>query len=479
MDHRPEDITRHLASYWRSILACAGICAAAALGYSLAATVMYTATATVLVRPTQLFEVRQTDIANPPVEHERKINSLAALFRGEPTIREAVRTVGSDTIKSDTGGLRIFERFWELRRTLDPHGQSGVPREITAESNAVRAATKALHVSVEPKTNLISISFDHRDAHTASHFVNTLITVVRKKISEQAARDGAASFLAEQMKGYNQAYEKSLAKLAEFSRQRSVYGLDDQRKLKLQREGELLAAIQLTNGAILEKKSQAAELSRLLETFFPVTKYPQINELVKLSKDDPAPRNSSSLRTRADLEDTRSPLLLVKVYQETTQSLVKLRSDVAGLGALYNQQAKDIETVRKELGQFARDSATFELMQMEASQARQAAEQYKAFAIKEQVMAEASRFGLSPIFEIVQTALPPQEPSFPKPHVMILFGLVAGIALGLAAAVTRWKRLPIERPISSNGSKRRDTVRHIKRNDPAADAPAPFFASQG
>jgi uncharacterized protein involved in exopolysaccharide biosynthesis len=472
MDHRPEDIAKHLVSYWRTILAFAAFGAAAALGYSLAVPVSYTSTATILVRPTQLFEIRQSENVIPPVEQERKINSLAAILRGEHIIQEAVSTIGSDQFQSEAVGLRFSERFWELRQRLDPDGQNFRPHEMSAESKASRAAANSLHVNVEPKTNLISVSFNHRDPQKAALFVNTLLSAARKRISEQGARDGAASFLADQMKSYNEAYEKSLARLAEFSTRKSVYGLDDQRQIKLQREGELLAASQQTSSAIVERKKQAAELSRLLETSFPVAKYPQMNELLKLGREDGGIRTST--RSRVDLEDTRAPLLLVRVYQDTAQTLVKLHSEVAGLVAQYDQQVKDIEGARQDLGEFARNSATFELMQLEASQARQAAEQYKSFAIKEQVMAEAHRYGLSPMFEIVHAALPPREPSFPKPFLIVVFGLVAGVALGLVTAVTRLKWSPNEKAASSNGSRRRDPLRYIK----ALPTAAPRSASQ-
>jgi len=128
------------------------------------------------------------------------------------------------------------------------------------------------------------------------------------------------------------------------------------------------------------------------------------------------------------------PMLLVRVYQDTIQNLVKTNSEIAGLKAAQDSQRRELVSIDAELTQLSANEAEFERLRLEVTQAKERVEAYAKRAAAQQ-SEEAMHAGKLTNIQVVQPATIPIEASFPKPKIVIALGLISGIILGLAAAL--------------------------------------------
>ena len=158
-------------------------------------------------------------------------------------------------------------------------------------------------------------------------------------------------------------YDRASLELSNFSKSHSTYSVEQQRKLALERRDEITSALAITNGAILEKQSQAAKLQDTLVQLkrhvgFPSRCVPKYN-----------PPPAADADRSADLPSGDSPLLLVRVYQDTAQSLVTLNAGIAGLRALEENQRAALASVDGELASLSSIGAEFDRLKREVDQA--------------------------------------------------------------------------------------------------------------
>ena len=92
-----------------------------------------------------------------------------------------------------------------------------------------------------------------------------------------------------------------------------------------------------TRSSMIEKENQASSTAGQITNLAPIVKNPQIRDLAQSVKKTPS-APSIQICLKPQNASTTQPILLVKVYQEAVQSIVQLKSDVAGLQALETHQ---------------------------------------------------------------------------------------------------------------------------------------------
>lgn len=408
------------------------------------APVSYKSSAMILVKPGQYIESDATTTAAFFARQEQKINSLVEVLRSPEVVSRALDRFGANRLfpqlGSDNGNLPQFAL--KMRETVDGwklgNSLSVLIGRRPPRDEALLLATKAISVSAQPRTDLISVSVTNKDAKVAAGFANTLLDTFRLRTMELYSRSGADEFFTGERKKYDEAFEISSDRLSAFAIANNAYSIDEQRKLTLERRNELQAAAVRTRSSIVEKQNQASATAAQIANLKPIAQYPQVRDLTQ-SIPKKTPKDNGSPLPEIATSASTPPLLLVKVYQETVQSLVQLKSDIAGLDALKAHQQDELTKVDAELQKLAEDEAKFDRLKLEVDQAKAASQQYSTLAAKERMAAEVNEKGLSTI-EVAQPAIAPVRPSFPNPYIILPVGGAAGLLLGFCIPLLRLMR---------------------------------------
>lgn len=404
----------------------------------------YRASAILLVKPGEFIESNTEATLASFARHDQKLNTLVEVLKSPEVVGRSIDKVGIDRLFPNLkSGMTDLPRFAQTMRNvleLWKYGSISSERD-TLHDDAVFKATKLITAVVKPRTDLIVVSFYHADPEVAAEFTNTLLNVFGMRIKELYARTGADKFFHTERKKYDEAFEASSSQLSAFAISNNAYAIEEQRKLTLERRNELLASAVKTRGSIIEKQNQAAETADQITNLKPIAQYPQIRDLARST-----PKTRSSSKTHSSSPEIPSaastpPLLLVKVYQETVQSLVKLKSEIAGLRALEVNQKAELIAIDSDLRKLAEDEAKFDRLKLEVDQARADSKEYSALAAKEHLAAQVAGMGFSTV-EVAQTASIPSVPSFPNPYVLLPVGLSVGLLIGLGLPLLPLLALP-------------------------------------
>jgi polysaccharide biosynthesis transport protein len=403
------------------------------------APVSYQATAMLLVNPGQNIESDANRTLAAFARQEQKINSLVEVLRSSEVVGRAIDKFGAERLLSNSRSR--MDDYPEVERMIQKLGARTTAFFTTffkgraPRDEAVLRVTKRIAVVAQPKSDLISISYQHENPQVAADFTNTLLDVFRSRIMELYDRAEADAFFSGERNKYVEAFEASSDRLSAFAIANNAYSIEEQRKLTLERRNELLAAAVKTRSGIVEKESQASATAIQVSNLAPIAKFPQIRDL---AQSVPRTKTKSARRALPQTPDTTTtpPLLLVRVYQEAVQSLVQLKSDVAGLEALEGHQRAELMKVDAELQKLAENEAKFVRLKLEVDQAKNDSQQYSSLASKEHLNSEANERGLSTI-EIAQPAIPPTRPSFPNPSIILPIGALVGLLIGFGIPLFR------------------------------------------
>lgn len=304
------------------------------------------------------------------------------------------------------------------------------------DESALRAARAGLRVTHEPLTDLIRVSFRHRDPELAVNFTNALVHSFTERYYDLYTNASAVNFFWQRHKESEEAFAKASSALAEFSAANQLFRIEDQRRLLLEQRGQLTSALAGTEGAIVEKESQSREIPHQLAQMKPIARVPQINNLTQRTPQD---RQSDEPAIAALSSDP--PLLLVRVYQETVATLVRLKTDLAGLRALANHQAQNIKQSEAELSRLASKEAEFERLRLEVNRAKEYSELYTRKAAEERLTQDLNISNLSGV-KVVQAATRPFEAIWPKPILLWPAGVILTLGPLLALGIHRRRPKP-------------------------------------
>jgi polysaccharide biosynthesis transport protein len=351
--------------------------------------------------------------APSPTFFEQTLNSQAQILQSEEVVRRALRT------------MDLNELYPAAQH--EAHGNSQL-----AEDLAYKAAKSAISVRVEPNTTLLRISFRNNTPGVAVSFTNSIVQRFIDRNLELERDSPAVDFFRSQKEQADKQYAMLSAQLSKLTSGLKIYSVDEQKKLALDRANALKAALALTRGGIADKRSQTEQLNTELNRL-----RPRALQSKQLGLASPPGAEKQLLGGASDDQSLASdpPLLLVRVYQESVQMLVRLRSELAGLSALEDQQTAELKAVDGELNLLAENESEFERLKSQVDLARQRGNLYGRKISEQQLDADLNANRFTNI-RVVQAATIPTDPVFPRPHILIplalLAGLLAGIGLSLA-----------------------------------------------
>lgn len=376
-----------------------------------------------------------------------QLNSQIYIINSEDVLRQAIGEFGPQRLYPDQkkpaswqwlGALppntsAVIAKGADLLRSDNPdEGRSDIDR-------ALLKVKKRLAVNLEKDSQILSLSFRHQDPKVAEQFLSLVVRDFLQRQADLSGNAEAPAFFHQEAARYRDEYKKASNELSDFSRQHSIYSVSQEIELALSRRDDTLAALAKTRGSIAEKEAQAATFQNTLTQLRRRISIP--GEIVGPKQNAPTAGNREPKENNDALTDSNkvpaneSPLLLVKVFQETAQSLVNLNSEIVGLKSLEKSQNDALSDVEKKLGSLSSISSEFRRLNNQLEQVSKVLEAHVGRAADAQMNADWDASEKLSNVKVAQSATAPTEPVFPPKPLFIALGAVIGLVGGAAACV--------------------------------------------
>jgi uncharacterized protein involved in exopolysaccharide biosynthesis len=369
-----------------------------------------------------------------------QLNSQIYIINSEDVLRQAIGEFGPqnlfplerqsapwhapDFLPSNL--VAAVSKIVELLRSKNPdQGHSDVDR-------ALAMVKKRLAVTLEKDSQILSLTFRHEDPKTAEQFLGLVVRDFLQRQADLSGNAEAPAFFRQEAVRYRDEYKKASAELNEFARQHSTYSVSEEVELALTRRDNALAALAKTRGSIAEKEAQAASFQNTLT---------QLRRRISLPGEITGPKQSAPAGNNDALTDgnkvpaNESPLLLVRVFQETAQSLVNLNSEIVGLRSLEKAQTESLADVDRKLSDLSSIAPEFSRLKDQLDQVSKVLEEHVGRAAEAQMNADWDASEKLSNVKVAQSATAPTEPVFPPKPLLIALGAVIGVVGGGAVCV--------------------------------------------
>ena len=389
-----------------------------------------------------------------------QLNSQIYIINSEDVLRQAISEFGPQKLFPE----QTHSVSWNALSVLQPALSAAITKiagSLRFESRdegrsdvdrALRKVKKRLAVTLEKDSQILSLTFRHEDPKIAEQFLGL---VVRDFLQRQADLSGnavAPAFFRQEAARYRDEYTKASAELSEFAKEHSTYSVSQEIELTLARRDNMLAALAKTRGSIAEKEAQTATLQNTLTQLrrrislpgeitgpkqnVPAAAGPHNNTAGNNSPGNNSPANNTDALTDANkVPANESPLLLVRVFQDTAQSLVNLNSETAGLRSLEKSQANSLSEVEQKLSDLSSIAAEFGRLKNQLDQVSKVLEAHVGRAAEAQMNANWDASEKLSNVKVAQSATAPTEPVFPPKPLFIALGVVIALVGGAAACV--------------------------------------------
>ncbi len=332
---------------------------------------------------------------------------------------------------------------------------------VTPKDLAIIEFGKKLTVEGVKKSNVIDVSFQHKDPYLAARVVNLLVDYFKEK-HLQVYSDPKSSFLEEQLAEYRRKLTTSEEVLQSFKQTQGVYSLDEQRNLMLRQRMELDTAYKGTQNNIQELqeklrslKAQSRTIAEDSNTFvfseqgniltdakakLLDLKLKEHELLIKYKEESPPVKDvRKEIRMAEDFLAAQEKDVTSKVrtgnlvYQETEKERIKAEADLraqeaklASLGpqiARVDSALKNLDKQEKQFQDLKRDTATNERDYLT----------YKDKWEEARISDDMNRKKMANI-SIIQAAAVPTKPVKPKKLLNLSLSIMLGAVSALGAA---------------------------------------------
>lgn len=416
---------------------------AGAIGFTFAVTPMFQSEALLMTT----LDRAQRQQAQFPDTLRYQLNSQIYIINSEDVLRQAIGEFGAQRLFPDRKqttswhALDILppELSTTISRVLDPVRpmlDSVRPRKPDEErSDADRALLKVkkrLAVTLEKDSQILSLTFRHEDPKIAEQFLGLVVRDFLQRQADLSGNAEAPAFFRQQAARYRDEYKRASAELSDFAQKHSTYSVSQETELALTRRDNALVALAKTRGSIAEKEAQAATFQNTLT---------QLRRRISLPGEITGPKqnvpagNSDALTDTNKVPANESPLLLVRVFQETAQSLVNLNSEIVGLRSLEKAQTEAVADVEHKLSELSSITAEFSRLKDQLDQISKVMEANVGRAADAQMNADWDASEKLSNVKVAQSATAPTEPVFPPKPLFVALGAVIGLVGGAAVCV--------------------------------------------
>lgn len=207
------------------------------------------------------------------------------------------------------------------------------PSNMKPLDAAIVQFQKKLKVEAVKKSNVIQVSFQHRDPLIAARAINLLIEFFKEK-HLQVFSDPKSSFLETQLATYDQKLKESENSLQAFKQETGVFSLDEQRTLLLRQRSELDTALKNTQNIMFEMQKRIATLKE------------------RMTSISASPTLYTNTEREKIIVEAKSRLLalqlneqeLLKKYTENNRLVVNARKEIQMVRDFLKEQEADISS---------------------------------------------------------------------------------------------------------------------------------------
>jgi polysaccharide biosynthesis transport protein len=379
-----------------------------------------------------------------------QLNSQIYIINSEDVLRQAITEFGSQRLfpkqphpwhalsalrSVSPSGLsepisKVSEVISKVANLLKPQN----PEEDRSDvDRALLQVKKRLAVNVEKDSQILSLTFRHEDPKIAEQFLGVVVRDFLQRQADLSGNAEAPAFFRQEASRYREEYKEASTALSEFARKNATYSVSQEIELALTRRDDTVAALAKTRGSIAEKEAQAATFQNTLAQLRRRISLP--GEITGPKQNAPAANGSPSNDALTDsnkVPANESPLLLVRVFQDTAQSLVNLNSEIVGLRSLETSQSKTLADVERKLSDLSSVGAEFGRLKTDLDQVSKVLETHVARAAEAQMNADWDASEKLSSVKVAQSATAPTEPVFPPKPLFLTLGAVIGLLCGAA-----------------------------------------------
>ena len=389
-------------------------------------------------------------------DKERVILGLAALVNTETKILTSADLI--EEVITELGMENIYPDM------IEPSPEGPTPVKEATIKGATFRFMRQLSASPAKGSNVINVSFKHKDPQVAARAVNQLIESLKAKHIEIFSNPRAA-FMENQLAVYRQRLQESEKNLEAFKQKNRVYALDEQKTLLLAQQSKFNASFKEAQRELHELQQEIASLTSQMQT---IPKYElqvtdkgkskniddaqnkllnlKIREQELLAKYDGNNRNVSNVRKEIQLiEDylsnnglkevtTREILSKNATYHTLEMSLLDAQTQLSAQEAMIATLEQQLNQVNGELQDL--DAHESELRTLERELATNESN-FKNYVTKlENARIEEELDLMRKVnIAVIQKATVPLGPIEPNKRFNLLVGIILGLGSGLALAI--------------------------------------------
>ena len=247
-----------------------------------------------------------------PLNQEEVINSEIQILTSRDLIEKVITTLKVENIYPDLA--------------------KNPSKTITPLEAAIQQFEKKLSVEGIKKSNVIEVSFQHKDPRVAANAVNLLVDFLKEK-HLQVYSDPKSSFLEQQLMAYEQKLKESQNQLEIFKQKYRVFSLEEQRTLLLKQRTELDTSLKTAQNQVRELQKKLSTLKNQMRTVSENVPLYTETERYKIIDDAKAQLLTLQLKEQE----------LLQKYQEDTPSVVNVRKEIKIVQDFIRKQEEDIK----------------------------------------------------------------------------------------------------------------------------------------
>ena len=378
---------------------------------------------------------------------EEQINSEIEILKSRFLAEKVIHSLGPATIYKDLKNPKrgILGNLLGTQAT----GHSPVEK-------ALLRLQKAFKVEGVKKSDVIDISFKHKDPHMAANVVNNLVHFYLDRHLDLHKSPQSYKFFQEQSRILKNKLAQAEERLKAVKRQHNVTSLDEEKSLLLRQEVDLHTALNQTLSQEAETENRIREIrqqlaatpktiphgeetdhnpylistlqARLVELELKekelLSKYTEQNRLVRNVRD-----NIQMVREKLAMQETKrygkSRSGLNVTYQRLQQELFRNQAELRALKAKKHTQSGQLSGYKKKLEKFNRIEVELNGLKHEIDMDRQ---NYRLYLTKFEESRISNAMDTEKIANVslIEPAHPPLKPVSPK----ALLNMVLAVFLG-------------------------------------------------
>ncbi len=411
---------------------------ASAIAFSLLVTPMFRSEALLMTT----LDRAQRQQAQYPDTLRYQLNSQIYIINSEDVLRQAITEFGPRKLFPDLGqshswhamdalsgllSIGLSEPASRITKLLTPVNPAEKRSDV---DQALLKVKKRIAVNLEKDSQILSLTFRHEDPKIAEQFLGVVVRDFLQRQADLSGNAEAPAFFRQEAAHYREEYKSASTALNEFAKKNATYSVSQEIELALTRRDDKIAALEKTRGSIAEKEAQAATFQNTLAQLRRRISLP--GEITGPKQSAPATGSSDALTDGNKVPANESPLLLVRVFQDTAQSLVNLNSEIVGLRSLEKAQSNGLADVERKLSDLSSIQAEFGRLKSQLEQISKVLENHVARAAEAQMNANWDASEKLSNVKVAQSATVPTEPVFPPKPLFITLGAGIGLLGGSA-----------------------------------------------